>query len=102
MSIKSLLKEALLPNSNDSDCFKAPKKKEEHLKKVAPIVYNVTSYYEIENIASNLFLKQSIIVNLSSLALKYRVVDFLSGVIYSLNGTRTKLEDNIYLFAISD
>ncbi len=104
MSIKSILKEALLPNSNDSDCFKAPKKKEEHLKKVAPIVYNVTSYYEIENIASNLFLKQSIIVNLSSLALKdkYRVVDFLSGVIYSLNGTRTKLEDNIYLFAISD
>ena len=31
MSIKSLLKEALLPNSNDSDYFKAPKKKEEHL-----------------------------------------------------------------------
>ena len=71
---------------------------------MAPIVYNVTSYYEIESIASNLFLKQSIIVNLSSLALKdkYRVIDFLSGVIYSLNGTRTKLEDNIYLFAISD
>lgn len=104
MSIKSLIKEVLLPNSSDSDAFKMPKKKEVQIKKVAPIVYNVTSYYEIENIASNLFLRQSIIVNLSSLALKdkYRVIDFLSGVIYSLSGTRTKLEDNIYLFSVLD
>lgn len=106
MSIGKLIKETLLPHISDSDTFESHKKKKEvvKVKHVAPIVYNVTSYYEIEAIAANLFIKQSIIINLSNLEIhdRYRVIDFLSGVTYSLQGTRTKLEDNIYLFAVGD
>lgn len=106
MSIRTFIKEKLLPNSGDGDTFSSDKKEKEEVKvkHVAPIVYNVTSYYEIEGIAKNLFSKQSIIVNLSNLEIrdKYRVIDFLSGVVYSLKGKREKLEDNIYIFSVSD
>lgn len=106
MSIRTFIKDKLLPNVSDSDAFSTNKKEKEvvKVKHVAPIVYNVTSYYEIEGIAKNLFSKQSIIVNLSNLDVKdkYRVIDFLSGVVYSLKGKREKLEENIYIFSVSD
>lgn len=103
MSIGKIIKETLLPHFSDSKTFKDTSKEKNNDKKMAPIVYNVTSYYEVEPIASNLFKKQSIIINLSSLETKdkYRVIDFLSGVSYCLRGTRTKLEENIYLFTIN-
>jgi len=101
MSIGKLIRETLLPHFSDSESFVPSAKKVNTTKKSAPIVYNVTSYYEIEPIASNLFAHQSIIINLSSLETKdkYRVIDFLSGVAYCLKATRTKLEENIYLFS---
>ncbi len=106
MSIRTFIKDKLLPNTGDSDTLSTNKKDKEiiKIKHLAPIVYNVTSYYEIEGIAKNLFVKQSVIVNLSNLGTKdkYRVVDFLSGVTYSLNGKREKLEENIYIFTVSD
>ncbi|MCI6357261.1 MAG: cell division protein SepF [Erysipelotrichaceae bacterium] len=106
MSLKNIIKEKLLGNMTSSDSFNIPKNTENNIriKHVAPIVYNVTSYYEIETIANNLFNNQSIIINLSNLELKdkYRVIDFLSGVCYSLKGKRTKLEDNIYIFTVED
>lgn len=106
MSIRNLIKETLLPNVRDSETFSSHKKakSEIKIKHVAPIVYNVTSFYEIESIAKNLFVKQSVIINLSNLEIKdkYRVIDFLSGVIYTLHGKREKLEENIYIFSVGD
>lgn len=106
MSIRNLIKETLLPSFKDSETFNNHKKEKSpvKIKHVAPIVYNVTSFYEIETIAKNLFIKQSVIINLSNLEIKdkYRVIDFLSGVIYTLRGKREKLEENIYIFSVSD
>lgn len=105
MSIKSKIKSMLLPNENDGEVIYQNKTlTRPHLKKgtkqITPKVYMVSNYYEVEDIAKNLFLNQSVIVNLTNLITKdkYRVVDFLSGVIYSVDGKRSKLENNIYLF----
>lgn len=79
----------------------APKKKEKEY--VAPRVYNISTFYEVETIARDLLKESSVIVNVNGLSLsdRYRVVDFLSGVNYVLRGKRMKLDHNIYLFTSS-
>lgn len=67
----------------------------------APFVCVLSNFYEVERIAHYLVQRRSVIVNLTNLKNndKYRVIDFLSGVIYTFKGKRQKLESNIYLFS---
>lgn len=59
------------------------------------------SYDEAQQIADELRNKRSVVVNLQRTKpdLALRIVDFLSGTVYALNGSISKLGPNIYLCA---
>lgn len=59
------------------------------------------SYDEAQQIADELRSKRSVIVNLQRTKpdLSLRIVDFLSGTVYALHGSISKLGPNIYLCA---
>lgn len=67
-----------------------------------PKVIIVKTKEDINNCLSSLIENKQIIINLSSceLLLKYRIVDFLSGYVYGINGIREKIEENIYSFRL--
>lgn len=105
-SFKENLKNWLIPASSDTNSetrssvsTKETKKKSAN----APRVFMLMNYNEAQEIANHLLARQDIIVNVSNLITKdkYRVIDFLSGVIYALEGKRLKLEPNIYLFSLN-
>lgn len=103
---KENLKKWLIPALDDTiekveiNETKEPKKKKQVK---SPRVFMVFNYNEAQEIANHLLVGQDVIVNITNLALKdkYRVVDFLSGVIYVKEGKRTKLEANVYLFSLN-
>ncbi len=105
-SFKENLKNWFIPTSTDTNdeshasiSTKETKKKSGN----APRVFMVMNYNEAQEIANHLLAKQDVIVNVSNLITKdkYRVIDFLSGVVYALEGKRLKLEPNIYLFSLN-
>lgn len=59
------------------------------------------SYDEAQQIADELRSKRSVVVNLQRTKpdLSLRIVDFLSGTVYALHGSISKLGPNIYLCA---
>jgi len=59
------------------------------------------SYDEAQQIADELRNKRSVVVNLQRTKpdLSLRIVDFLSGTVYALSGSISKLGPNIYLCA---
>ncbi|MFC6331349.1 cell division protein SepF [Paenibacillus septentrionalis] len=59
------------------------------------------SYDEAQQIADELRNRRSVVVNLQRVRsdLGLRIVDFLSGTVYALSGTISKLGPNIYLCA---
>ena len=66
-------------------------------------VYLIRNEDEIYDLIDGLKKYRQIIVNLTNLNTKKkcRIIDFLSGYIYAINGFREKLEDNIYAFTIN-
>lgn len=68
-------------------------------KNVRVVLSEPRSYDEAQEVADHLKSRRAIIVNLqrvrSDLAL--RIVDFLSGTVYALNGSISKLGPNIFL-----
>ena len=64
-------------------------------------VYSPRSYQDVVEIADSLRNRQVVIVNLQNAdrALLQRVVDFTSGVAYTIDGKIQKLADAIYLIA---
>ncbi|MDF2838211.1 MAG: hypothetical protein K0Q63_3851 [Paenibacillus sp.] len=68
-------------------------------KNVRVVLSEPRSYDEAQEIADHLRSRRAVIVNLqrvrSDLAL--RIVDFLSGTVYALNGSISKLGPNIFL-----
>lgn len=71
-------------------------------KQVTPKVFLLKDTENIYDCIKTLLENKAIIVNISSLDVKekYRVIDFLSGYIFALKGSREKLEDNIYIFSL--
>lgn len=71
-------------------------------KSVTPKVFLVKGRDNVYDCIQVLLENKSLIVNVSSLEVKdkLRVIDFLSGYIFALKGTREKLEDNIYVFTL--
>jgi cell division inhibitor SepF len=68
-----------------------------------PTIVHITpnAFDDVKDIAKRLQNKTIITINLASvdLALSKRIFDFVSGVVYALDGEIMKLADNVYLFA---
>ncbi len=66
------------------------------------VVIEPTKYDDVQNIADHLKLRQSVVVNLQNVPqeLLRRIVDFCSGVIYTLEGNMQKVSEagDIFLF----
>ncbi len=63
-------------------------------------IFHPRRYEEVTEIADNLRAARHIVVNLvgADRALTQRVVDFLSGVVYTVDGKMQRLGEGIYLF----
>ena len=65
------------------------------------IVYHPVSYEDAQNIIDNLKARKPVIVNMEELdvAAAQRILDFISGAIYALNGTIAKISRDIFVVA---
>ncbi|HOB21134.1 MAG TPA: cell division protein SepF [Candidatus Atribacteria bacterium] len=68
------------------------------------VVYQALTYDDTQNIIDNLKSRKPVIVNLDSLEqdLAQRVLDFLSGAVYALDGTIQKVSRCIFVLAPSN
>ena len=66
-----------------------------------PQIFTLNHYLEVQEVAKSLIFNKDVIVDISNLdnKQKYRAIDFLSGVIFVIDGYRKKLDTNIYLFS---
>lgn len=99
----------------DSDDFDEELFDEEGKPKVVPIndarsgrkvgvsVFHPRQYEEVTDIADNLRARLLVVINLvgADRALSQRVIDFLSGVVYTLDGKMQRLSEGIFLFVPS-
>lgn len=69
-------------------------------RQVQVVLAEPTSYDEVQDIADNLKNHRTVIVNLEKTDpdLSRRVIDFMSGTTYALNGNTQKVGKNIFLF----
>jgi len=65
------------------------------------IVYNPISYEDTQNIIDNLKSRKPVIVNMEELELDcaQRILDFMAGAIYAINGTIYKISRGIFVVA---
>ena len=63
------------------------------------IVYHPVSYEDTQSIIDNLKNRKPVIVNMEELELDtaQRILDFLSGAVYALNGTMCKISSGIFV-----
>lgn len=73
-------------------------------KQVKVVVMEPKAYEDVQAIADNLKNRRAVVVNLENADkdLSRRVVDFVSGTIYALNGSSQKVGTGIFLFAPSN
>ena len=73
-------------------------------RKVGVSVFHPRNYDEVTEIADNLRARLLVVVNLvgADRALSQRVIDFLSGVVYTLDGKMQRLSQGIFLFVPSN
>ncbi len=71
---------------------------------VKVVVYQPLSFDDTQNIIDNLKSRKPVVVNLDSLDvdLAQRVLDFMSGAVYSLDGTIQKISRGIFILAPSN
>ena len=65
------------------------------------IVYHPVSYEDTQNIIDNIKNRKPVIVNMEGLEIDcaQRILDFLSGAVYALNGTMSKISRGIFVVA---
>ncbi len=65
------------------------------------IVYHPVSYEDTQNIIDNIKNRKPVIVNMEELEIDcaQRILDFLSGAVYALNGTMSKISRGIFVVA---
>jgi cell division inhibitor SepF len=73
-------------------------------RRVGVSVFHPRQYDEVSDIADNLRARLLVVVNLvgADRALSQRVIDFLSGVVYTLDGKMQRLSEGIFLFVPSN
>ena len=71
---------------------------------VKVVIYQPFSYDDTQNIIDNLKTRKPVIVNLEALDidLAQRVLDFMSGAVYALDGTIHKVSRGIFVLAPSN
>jgi cell division inhibitor SepF len=76
----------------------------QNLASMKMIVYHPVCYDDAQNIVDNLKNRRPVIVNMEELegSCAQRVLDFLLGAIYALNGTVNKISRGIFLVAPHD
>jgi len=65
------------------------------------VIHKPKTYEDVKLLIDHLRMNEQIIVDFSTIsqATVYRILDFLSGAVYALNGTIQKITDQIILFA---
>ncbi|MGI6686029.1 MAG: cell division protein SepF [Bacillota bacterium] len=68
---------------------------------VTMMLFKAESFNEIENIAQNLKERRPVIVNFDDVEkeVAQRMIDFLSGTVFALDGTVQKVSQSTFLFA---
>jgi len=68
------------------------------------VIYQPTSFEDTQTIINNLKTRKPIVLNLESLdaGLAQRVLDFISGAVYALDGTIQKVSRGIFVLAPSN
>ena len=81
---------------NDSNVVNLP-----NAAQLKMIVYHPVSYEDTQNIIDNLKSRKPVIVNMEELDLEcaQRILDFIAGAIYALNGTIYKISHGIFVVA---
>ena len=93
-SVKKTLREPRLQGGGDP--ISMPNSTQQKM-----IVYYPVSYDDAQSIIDNLKARKPVIVNMEDLevATAQRILDFLSGASYGLNGTIRKISRNIFVVA---
>ncbi len=68
------------------------------------IVYQPSSYSDTQNIIDNIKARKPVVINLETLEYEVaqRVLDFISGALYALNGSIFKVSKGIFVLAPSN
>ncbi len=66
-------------------------------------IYSPSTYEDVQLLIDHLKMKQQVIVNFASInrTSVYRILDFMSGAIYALDGSIQQIANDIFLFAPS-
>lgn len=67
------------------------------------VIYSPSTYEDVQMLIDHLKLREQVIVDFSAVnqTSVYRILDFMSGAIYALNGSIRQISKNIFLFAPS-
>lgn len=67
------------------------------------VIYSPSTYEDVQLLIDHLKMREQVIVDFSDInqTSVYRILDFMSGAIYALNGSIQQITKNIFLFAPS-
>lgn len=67
------------------------------------VIYSPSTYEDVQLLIDHLKMREQVIVDFSTLnqTSVYRILDFMSGAVYALNGSIQQITKNIFLFAPS-
>ncbi len=105
MNLKDKIKNSLFPNNEeidyDDDDIESSDVKEKDIVKGGSkmVLVEPRAFSESQQIADNLKRKNSVVVNLKRVTSDQakRIIDFLSGTLYAINGDMQRLGNGIYL-----
>jgi cell division inhibitor SepF len=105
MNLKDKIKNSLFPNNEeidyDDDDIEVSDVKEKDIVKGGSkmVLVEPRAFSESQQIADNLKRKNSVVVNLKRVTSDQakRIIDFLSGTLYAINGDMQRLGNGIYL-----
>ena len=105
MSLKDTIKKSLFPNGDEIDYedeeIELSEVKEKDIVKGGSkmVLVEPRAFSESQQIADNLKRKNSVVVNLKRVTSDQakRIIDFLSGTLYAINGDMQRLGNGIYL-----
>ncbi len=82
---------------NNSNNQEAPKKQQQN----NVVIYSPSTYEDVQALIDHLKKGEQVIVDFSTVnqTAVYRILDFMSGAIYALNGSIQQITRNIFLFA---
>ena len=65
------------------------------------VIYSPRTYKDVQLLIDHLKMREQVIVDFSTLNQQavYRILDFMSGAIYALDGSIQQITKNIFLFA---